>query len=82
MSIRYTLPVTNIAVVVSAGGPEHDWKILERLHSRDDIWSEFPDCYSHNEKREKDIPGRGAACARKWHVEVENGMKGDDCHFM
>lgn len=80
MNIQYTLPVTNIAVV-SAGGSEHDWKILGRLHSRDDIWSEFPDWYSHNEKRGKDIPGRGTACARRWQVEMRNGIKGEDVSF-
>lgn len=81
MNIRYTLPVTNIAVV-SAGVLEDDWKILRRLHSRGDIWSEFPDWYSHNEKRKKDISSRGTACARRWRVERGNGMKGDDCHFI
>lgn len=43
VSVQCTPRIISIAVFDISGGAEKDWKRLGRLHSRDDIWSEFPD---------------------------------------
>lgn len=71
MSIQQMLSVISITIIVISEGTENDWRSLEGFTAEMPLGLSSQIDIHKNGKREKGIPGRVAACAKR-HMEVGN----------